>query len=97
MIKNDKGMTVVEGTIIQTKSEFASLVKGVKELLMNEGRTEEEAKKEIMECVEIGIMPEKEFDEKVDEAVKKLQETPLGSLVVSVLLGKPTKGDDADE
>lgn len=93
MIKNDKGMTVVEGTIIQTKTEFASLTKAVKELLMNEGRTEEEAKKEIMECVEIGIMPEKGFDERVNEAVKELQKTPFGSLVVSVLLGKPIKGD----
>ncbi len=82
MIKINKGATEISGTYPVIMAELSTLVQNVRNvfLIKNMGKSHEEANKEILRAVDIGL---KDFEESRSEAIKKLHEHP--ELIMGIL------------
>ncbi len=84
MIKCDKGSVSVSGKEIEFLAEFATLVHGLKDILVDNGIKEDDAKEALRETFETGLKSESELDKEILEALMK---SGLNSPFLSVLLG----------
>lgn len=84
MIKTKKGEITLEGSKAELIADLAVVVRGIKDVIMNGGKTEESAKQQINEAVKVGLMNGEEFEtlkkEKTKEIVKALFDELLGGL-----------------
>lgn len=62
MIEAKMGEVTLKGSKAELIADFAVVVRGIKEAIMEDGKeTEESVKQEIDEAVKIGLMNEEEF------------------------------------
>lgn len=82
MIKINKGTTEISGTYLVLMAEFSTLVRNLHYnlLIKNMGMSPEEAKKEILRSVDIGLQ---DIEESRAEAIEKLQNHP--ELILDIL------------
>lgn len=79
MIKAKEGAVSVEGTSDELLADLATVVRTVKETLM-EAEKEEFVKKQIGLAVKIGLMNEEEFNKKINEPVSTFINELLGGI-----------------
>lgn len=63
MIKCDKGVGKIRGTVGQVLAEYGAMTSAIKRALVENGATRAEAEKEILQYAELGLKDEKELKE----------------------------------
>lgn len=91
MIKCDKGFVQVSGEKCKILAEVAAIIHSLHSaFVQEEGISEDEAKADIMEAVELGLETDKHVKEMAEKAVGKLGEL-IHRAVDEVLKGKGDK------
>lgn len=72
MIKCDMGTVEISKNKILTMTELSMIVSEINESLIKSGLSKDEAKKEIEEAVNIGLMSEAEIDEEIKKRAGEL-------------------------
>ena len=86
MIKCDKGSVSVSGKEIEFLAEFATLVHGLKDILVYNGIKEDDAKEALRETFETGLKSESELDKEIKEKFKRVDAIiPIVSLLEEML------------
>lgn len=82
MIETKMGEITLKGSKAELIADFAVVVRGIKEAIMEDGKeTEESVKQEIDEAVKIGLMNEEEFKTIQKEKIKEVVKTLFGDLL----------------
>lgn len=69
MIRVDKGNVKMKGDMPMVLSELTCLCSALKESILEDGKSEDQAKECIQECLDMAFMSEKELDERVAKAL----------------------------
>lgn len=72
MIKCDMGIVEISKNKTLTMTEFSMIVSAINESLIKNGLSKDEAKKEIEESVNIGLMSEAELNEEMKKRAGEL-------------------------
>lgn len=72
MIKCNMGIVEIPKNKTLTMAELSTVVSAIKESLIENGLSEDEAKKEIEEAVNIGLMSEEEMDKEMKKRAGEL-------------------------
>lgn len=78
MIKTKMGEITLEGSKVELIADLSVVVRGIKEVIMNRGETEESAKQWINEVVKVGLMNDEEFEKRKKEKMKEVAKTLFG-------------------
>lgn len=82
MINTKTGELTLKGDKAELIADLAVVVRGIKEVIMEDGEeTEESVKQEIDEAVKIGLMNEEEFKTIQKEKIKEVVKTLFGDLL----------------
>lgn len=74
MIRVNKGRVKIKGDMPMLLSELTCLCYALKESILEDGKSEEKAKKCIQECLDMAFMSEEELDERVRKAMVNMLE-----------------------
>lgn len=80
MIKSDKGRVELRGSEPLVLAEYTTLTKNIIAVLVEKGKSKEEAKARITECFELASLSAEELEERTMEAEKEIKERVMSCI-----------------
>ena len=74
MIKSNKGNVIMKGNIVLLAAEFASVVKALKEIQLDHGKTEKEAKELLDYAYSLAFYSDEQLKQRAEERVTEILE-----------------------
>lgn len=87
MIKVENGETTIEGNLIDTLSDLSCIVHAIKKTITNKGFSDETAKKDIMEAVDLGLKSDEEIYEEIRKEKMEIERIFFGEIISDFLKG----------